>query len=267
MKLTLLDLTQNILSALNSDEVNSIGDTTESQQVADIIRTTYFNMIARTNLPEHKQLIQLTASGDITKPVLMYRPANVSKIDWIKYFKDDNNTNVSDNFQYVTILPIQQFSDMVNSFNDTETNVANLIFIEGGNNFNFRYKTDRQPCFCTVVQNYFIIFDSYDSTVDNTLQEEKTLCFGQIVPVFSMVDAFIPDLDDQQFPLLLNEAKSLAFFELKQTQNPKAEQESKRQWSRLQKDKSLVDKPSYFNQLPDFGRGGAYYPVGTHRGW
>jgi len=69
-----------------------------------------------------------------------------------------------------------------------------------------------------------------------------------------MGDTFIPELDDQQFPLLLNEAKSLAFFELKQTPHTKAEQEARRQWTSLQRDKSVDDKPSSFDALPNFGR-------------
>jgi hypothetical protein len=37
-KMTLLEMTQNILSAMNSDEVNSITDTVESLQVAEEIQ-------------------------------------------------------------------------------------------------------------------------------------------------------------------------------------------------------------------------------------
>jgi len=74
MKRTLLDYTQSILSSLNSAEVNSIGDTTESLQVAEILRTTYYNILGRAELPEHEKLFQLTSSGDPTKPTLMFRP-------------------------------------------------------------------------------------------------------------------------------------------------------------------------------------------------
>src|SRR5258705_4723346 len=86
MKRTLLDMTQSILSSLSSDEVNSISDTTESLQVAEIIRTTYFNMISRLGVVNHKQLIQLDPSLDPTMPVLMYIPQGISNIEWLKYF-------------------------------------------------------------------------------------------------------------------------------------------------------------------------------------
>jgi hypothetical protein len=80
------------------------------------------------------------------------------------------------------------------------------------------------------------------------------MCFGQVVPSFLLQDSFIPDLDAQQFPLLINEAKTLAFFELKQQPHQLAMQEVKRQWSTVQKNKSINNRPTYFNELADFGR-------------
>ena len=41
-KLTLLDMTQNILSALDSDPVDSIDETVEAVQVAELIKEAYF---------------------------------------------------------------------------------------------------------------------------------------------------------------------------------------------------------------------------------
>src|SRR5258708_40161403 len=98
MQMTLLDMTQNILSALSSDEVNSIGDNSESQQVALILKNKYFDIINRVSLPEHNQLIQLESSLSAIAPVEMFVPDNVSEIKWIKYF----NTNIFNNVNTVT---------------------------------------------------------------------------------------------------------------------------------------------------------------------
>ena len=92
---TLLDMTQEVASALSSDEVNSIGDTTESLQIAQIIKRKTLDIWARTHLPERDQLIQLIPSNDPDFPVLMTVPENVTDIQWIKYFNssatDDTN--------------------------------------------------------------------------------------------------------------------------------------------------------------------------------
>lgn len=263
MKLTLLDMTQSILSSMSSDEVNSISDTTESLQVAEILKQTFFNILSRSKLPMQQEMFQLDDSTDATQPVLMYRPSWVAKLDWIKYFDTSAGTH-----KYVTILPISQFVDIINGFNTDETDVETSTFTSNGKSFNFNYKNNKQPQFCTVIENYYVIFDGFDAEVDSTLQASKTQCWGEVLPTWENVDSFIPDLDDQQFPLLLNEAKALAFYELKQQPHAKAEQEARRQWGTLQKDKSLIDKPSYFDQLPSFGRqGGTNSSYFKARGW
>lgn len=249
MKRTLLDYTQNILSALSSDEVNSIGDSTESLQVAEIVKTCYFNIIARAELPLQKKPFQLDASLSALEPNLMFIPQGIKEVEWIKYFETSSGM-----YKYVTILPIQQFVDYVNGYSTSDANVDVLHLSVSGETFSFNYKDDTTPRYCTVISNYYVIFDSFEQTVDSTLQANKTMCFGLTTPIFKMEDSFVPDLDESQVPLLLNEAKSLAFLELKQVSHPKAEQEVKRQWSVLQKDKSIDNKPSYFDQLPNFGR-------------
>lgn len=266
---TLLDMVQEILSSMSSDEVNSIGDTTESMQVATIIKRKYFDIVSRAALPEHNQLIMLTPSNDTTMPTLMYVPDEVNRIDYIKY-RDDSVVGQSD-YKYVTILPNQQFIEMIGSFDPSGTNVDSFVFTDDANGFPgefvLYYNFDRQPGFCTVIGNKYIIFDSYDRTLDDTLQASKTMCFGQVAPIFRMEDTFVPRLDDKQFPLLLNEAKALAFFELKQMPHAKAEQEIKRQWSSTAKNKSVDNKPTYFDSLPDFGRRGGSMTWGHRRWW
>ena len=249
MKLSVLELTQLILSSMDSDEVNSISDTAEARQVAQVIRTAYFNILSRSNLPEHKGIFSLQSSLSASQPVLMSRPANVSRIEWIKYNKFTADDDEEDRFDYVTILPLQQFFDLIHQLNEDELEVGIMSF----QNQTFYFKNDTAPSYCAMLGDNYVIFDSYDNQVDVTLASNKTLCFGQTIPVFTVEDSFIPELDEQQFPLLLNEAKALAFFELKQMPHQKAEQESRRQWVTLQRTKELP-KPNYLNTLPNFGR-------------
>lgn len=286
MKMTLLELVQDILSSMSSDEVNSISDSTEALQVATIVRQKYFDIINRVNLPEHDQLVQLEPSIDATSPVLMYVPDGVADLKWLKYFNSnildtavssdhDINTDIipgsgqstappPPGYQYVTILPVVQFIDMVNSFNPTENDVESFTFSDTSNNYpssyTFYYKNQRQPNYCCIVSNYYVIFDSFDNTQDSTLQASKTMAWGRVIPMWKQVDNFIPDLADEQFQLLLNEAKSLAFFELKQQPHQLAAQEANRGWSNVQKNKAVANRPTYFNELPNFGRrSGVYY--------
>ena len=249
MKYTLLQLTQNILASMDSDQVSSISDTAESDQVSQIIRTTYYNIITRANLPEHEQMFTLTGSADTSTPVLMTRPDTVRKIEWIKYLNEDPDIN---QYLYVTILPFQQFKDMVDQFNDLETGYDSMSFLGQ----EFRFRTNLQPTYCTIINNNYVVFDSYDTVYDTSLymDDTKTMCWGQVIPTFTMSDSFIPDMDDHMFPLLLNEAKAQAFLELKQLPNADAAQQSKRLWNILNNQKALADKPSDFDSLAYFGR-------------
>ena len=68
MKKTLLEIVQNILNEMDSDEINSIDETVEASQVAQIVRSCYDEIISRDNWPHLKKMVQLEASDDITKP-------------------------------------------------------------------------------------------------------------------------------------------------------------------------------------------------------
>lgn len=383
MRMTLLEMTQNILSALNSDQVNSIGDSPESLQVAEAIKTTYFNMLGRYDMPEHNQLFNLEAANDPSQPVMMFVPDGVTRIEWLDYFDTNpadgtnlqvdqfgaysthdvnvdlesnangwstssttSNTmmlgqvqftvqtglvinigdgvfampNVSPNnymqgtvssynsstgvmyinvtnlvgsgtysawtlnqvgpnslsypgYKRVEVLPIDEFLHLTNRFNPTESDVESFTLKVNQNTtqypstFTFYYKNDIQPRHCCIISNYYVIFDSYDNTQDSTLQASKTRAFGWVYPNFQMSDTFIPNLDAQQFPLLLNDAKSLAFSEIKNQPHQKAEEEVGRQVVSLQKWKAIANKPTYFEELANFGRSGPDWSGGGRLGW
>lgn len=255
MRMTLLEITQEILSSMDSDEVNSISDTTESAQVATIIRRVYYDIVSRTSLPEHFELFELTASGDSSKPTLMYRPAKVNQLIWLKYDKQMLGDTAS-NYELVNYMPPTEFANMMHSLNTDETDVASFDHTISGDSITFLYRNDKAPDWWTSFDDYTFVFDSFDAEVDTTLQKTKTVCYGLVGVDWTLADGFYPDLDAQQFPLLVNEAKSLAWAELKQAQHMKAEQSARRQWIHLQQSKNALPskRGEFFSQLPNYGR-------------
>lgn len=260
MKYTLLDLTQSILSSMDSDEVNSINDTIESQQVVEVIKTVYDDIISRGDLNSNKTLFNLTASNDPTKPILMYRPDGIERMEWLKYnVEGDNDT--APTWSLMTYLPQEDFIDYMHRFNQDETNIQTFSHSVNGYLIDFVYRNDAAPQYFTSFNDTEIFFDSYDNTVDNTLQSSKTLAYGSKVTDFAKQDDYVPQLQPQQFALLLNEAKSLAWAELKQTIHQKAETTARRNWRHLYKTRTevpngdkLQDNSSFFDKLPNFGR-------------
>lgn len=259
MRYTLLDLTQNILSSMDSDEVNSINDTVESKQVVAIIKTVYNDIISRGGLTSTKALFNLTASGDNTKPVLMIKPEGITSIDWVRYNKvilTDPDPAWSD----VTYLPPQDFIQYISALSPSASDVESFNHTVNGFTFTFHYQNNGGPRYYTSFDDNTVIFDSYDAEVDTTLQTIKTLCYGTRNLTFVEADSFVAELQPDQFSLLLNEAKSLAWTELKQTPHLKAETTARKNWSHLARSRRNVPNASFENLAhskhigPRFGR-------------
>lgn len=256
MKYNLLELTQSVLASIGGDEVNSITDTAESLQVVEILRTVYDSIASRSNLPTHKTLFNLDASGNASKPVLMTKPDTITDVEWIRYniIKDGETDPTWADMKYMTL---DNFMCMVQSLKPSETNVESFSHTVNGFTFTFNYRNDIGPTYYTTFDDNTIIFDAYDAVVDTTLQSIKTLCYGSVSNIFTSSDTWTPNLQAEQFTVLLNEAKAMAWAELKQSSNSKAEQYARRGWTHIQASRQSI--PKYVNTqgllvAPDFGR-------------
>lgn len=254
MKLTLLEITQEILSSMDSDEVNSISDTPEATQVALIVRRAYLDLAARLNLPEHFDFFKLTASGDNNFPTIMYRPDTVSQLVWLKYDKRLESGDPAD-YQDVKYLEPSTFFDRMFSLNTDDTDVDSGNFVVGSDGFTLMWRNNVAPSYWTSMNDSTLVFDAYDSSMDTTLQKAKTHCWGLLNTSFTLTDGYTPDLDSQQFSLLVNDAKALAWAELKQATHQRAERESKRQLVSAQRNKqALPGNYPDLSKLPNYGR-------------
>jgi hypothetical protein len=157
-------------------------------------------------------------------------------------------------------LPPEDFINYIHQYRSSETNISTFSHSINGFIVQFTYRNDFPPQYFTSFNDSEIFFDSYDNLVDNTLQASKTLCFGAKITDFAKQDDYVPQLQPQQFALLLNEAKSLAWAELKQAVHQKAEQGARRNWTHLQKTRQEVpnsnklDSGSAFDKFPNFAR-------------
>ena len=257
MKYTLLELTQNILSSMDSDEINSISDTVESQQVVTIIKNVYDDIISRGDLNSNKTLFNLSASQDITKPIFMTVPDNIDRIDWLKYDCQKLGDDVP-NWTDMRYLPMDTFIDYMHQWNQNYDYIQSFDQIINGFTVRFTFRNDVAPTYYTSMDDNTIFFDAFDSTVDTTLQSSKSMGFGFKATDFQASDTWVPALLPNQFSLLVNEAKSLAWSELKQVAHQKAEQTARRNWIHLQNTRRSVpdntDNRPNFDKLPNFAR-------------
>lgn len=243
LKKTLLAMTQKILSSMDSDYVNSINDTVEAQQVAEIIQEVYGNMVVELDLPTHNLVTTLVALGDVNKPNYMQLSDDMGTINWIKYdSRTETNTDIQ--LKEITYLEPDMFHNHISSRNESS---ADVTVVTDFNGTKLLIKTNANPKYWTSFDDEYIIFDSYDSVIDTTLQAAKSAISTSKFKTFTLSDTFIPDLPDRFFPLLQAEAKAQAFAELKQVSNNKAERTARVQRVKLQKDKQRTGASHGYN--------------------
>lgn len=225
MKSTLLQIVQSILSDMDSEDVNSISDSVEAQQVASVVEDTYFNIIAARDIPEHNKLLPLISLADNTKPTHFTYPARTKNIIRIDY---NVRTTADPDYQEIIYVEPLVFLDRMDENGLKVTTVDQSVDLFVAN--------DRRPAYYTSFNDNHIIMDAYDASVEANLAANKTRAFGAIYPTFSQTDSFEPDLDNTLMPLLLAEAKSTCFSLFKGGPDAKVEQSARRLKSYVQND-------------------------------
>jgi hypothetical protein len=225
MKMSLLEMVQDILNDLDSDEVNSIDDTVEAQQIAQIIKTCYFEMMANRNWPHLRQLIQLEPSGDLSKPNYLRIPSLMKQMDIFRY---DVRKAPEDNVELreVAFVYPDEFLRKISNRNSSNQNIKIVTDFSGSS---LLIQKDKAPEYWTTFDDQHLVTDSYNEFVDDTLKSSKTQCLAYIHPQWVRTNEAIPNLPSEAFPALLEEAKSTAFVNIKQMMNQKAEQKAARQ--------------------------------------
>lgn len=268
MRMTLLKMVQMILSAMDSDEINSINDTAESVQVVDQIESCYNDIISTIEFPEHWTLFELDPSLDVERPTVMYIPDDIAQFEWIQY--DYNPLAVPNpaegdhrQLRYVWPMSRENFFNRMNALGSVDRpdqRVTQFDLMVGSERFDVRVWNNKEPSYYTCIDNRTLLFDSFDNTRANTLVSDRTMAYGQKIPVFLRQDSFVPNLEPRQFTLLYNEAKAQCFSDLKQVTNGRAEQKARRGWVHSQRKKATNPaapiKDSYTN---NYGRGGRKY--------
>jgi hypothetical protein len=246
-KMTLLEMVQDILSDMDSDEVNSINDSTESLQVAQIIKSTYYNIVDGKDYPFFKELFQLDSNGTVARPTHMRLPETIIDLEWIKYdcIKDGETRNRYTKIIYKTP---EEFLEIVDKRVSTASNIQVVTDSTG---IKLNIYNDKAPTYFTSFDDDYLVFDAFDSDVDSTLQNSKTQCHGKRSVTFTLADSFIPDIPVQMFSYLLNDAKSACFVTLKQMANPKVEQQAVSQKRRMSQEAWRISNGISY---PNYGR-------------
>jgi hypothetical protein len=247
MKQTLLEMVQEILSDMNSDSVNSIYDTIEATQVARIIKSVYEIQMTSGDWPHLMKLFKLASSTDSTKPTHVYMEDDVARIEWAKY--DIRETYASPiRYRDVQWMEPKAFVDMVMQRDPSKDNILTVMDYHGTP---LLVRTDHHPEWFTTFDDDFLVFDSYNSDVDSTIQQSKLQVFGKVLPTFNMQDGFVIDLPSKHFPAFKEECKSAAFLRIKEVFDAKSDDYAKKAKGYLSRERRRINNGIRY---PNYGR-------------
>jgi len=227
MATTLITVVQDIMSDLTSDEVNSISDTTEAMQVANIVKGIYEHHTTTREWESFKKLGSFDSLGDSDLPCIMLIPSRVTEIYWVKYDKREDGDTRS-KYLPVEYLDPKLFLEKANALDDnssdvdTMTHPDSLVPINVWNN--------QAPMYWTTFDQKYVVFDAYDSDVDDTIQNSKLQVYYYKLPdVMSLADDTEIDLPEDCMNLVISDAKSKAWFVIKEVPNQDEAARARRQ--------------------------------------
>lgn len=207
MSMNLQEMTERVAEFVNADKVDSIHDSDESYKIATIIKETFEEMILSKEIQTALELFHLQSSSNASAKTCLVLPDEALTIDIVKYTHKDGKIYSPE------YMEPMEFIDWTLGLDTTNEAVETVTDKETGAVYNIR--TDKDPSFYTIISGKYLIFDSYNSEFENTLQGRHCLCYGHTLPAFEMKDEFVPDLQEQQFPILLSRAKTAADMELR----------------------------------------------------
>lgn len=251
---TLLDMVQTIMSDMNEDLVNSIDDTQTADQVARIVRDTYYDMLNARLWPTTAKLSTLTPSADNNYPTHVKIPDNVYRLEKIRYNVKDQISNADglDEYKEIQWLSPDDFMTIVLQRNPANSDITTVLDNLSNTGVKLFIENDKDPQYWTSFDDEWVVFDSYDISFDDTIQSQKIMASVYIEPGWTQADTFIPDLPTKAFPLLLSESKKAAFVKVKQSQDPIEIERSRKQrtWMAGEKHRTRDKGINY----PDYGR-------------
>lgn len=254
---TLLQIVQSTLSSMDSDAVNHIGETQESEQIALLAKEVFIELATYQRIPQFEELSQLEGLSDSNQPTVMRIPKGSTDIVDVRYrhllagqeepfFREVEFLHKSDFLDMQLRLPLRGVGEEEHGFNILDSGIE------------VPYITTRGPRYWTTFDNEHVVFDAIDIRCDATMHQDQSLVLAYVIPEFLLEDTFVPPIPLKLISQYRNMIKELASFEQKQLSNQFRTRNAERQ---RYKNRSFggindgADEGEYTSrQRPDQGR-------------
>lgn len=244
---TLLEITQDILSEMGGDEVNSIFDTEESEAVARIVIKVFDAMSSRDVWPNNKAGTTLVARSDSDFPTHFTLADDVKEMISLYYDKRDASETRKD----YQPLKYKYPDDFLRYLNTRDSTAASTQEVTNDDGIVLLIRNDKSPDYYTSFNDKDIICDSFDSDAESNLVSAKVQAIALIQPTLTLADASVIDIPVDATSLLYEESLSRCQLKIKEVNDVKAEQEATRQRRALSRKDWRVNRQQRY---PNYGR-------------
>lgn len=261
MKRTLLQVVQSYLNRTSGFYVNSVFETDESQQAAEIVEEVYYEMAQEfPNLLFLQKDRTLDSVSDVARPTFLLIPSEFQNIKEAKILyntaREDQGETL--NWEVVNYLPPLDFlAETQLNYNDKDPNTE---VIEGFDKQKILIGNKEFPTYCTSFDDKYITFNSYHKDYDTTLQASKSRVIATEMPSFLQEDDFLIPVPEHLSETFLVMCLAELYSSLRQENNVKLDQRARRARIKLQQDNRVLGSSG--RAKTKYGRRA---PVGTRR--
>lgn len=233
MKKSVLEYVQATLSAMDSDNVDSINDTAEALQVADRLLDIYNEFCTRETWKFMDKFVVADSLADPAQPTAAEIPEEVKEVMSVSYDVSITGTSDFKELHYLKPLDFIRY-----------TQSAPVVVMVGP--AVYKVWDDRSPTYWTSFDEKTIVLDAYMADLSTTVETVRFRVYANVIPNFTVSDSFIPDLPDRCVPYLQHQLNAVCMSSLKQMESPNDVLMARRQYAMLQRRDSKFQKENYY---------------------
>lgn len=228
-KYTLLKMVQLVGAAINSDEIDSLGETREANDIQTILEQALNDLTTRRAWEFLRdQIMPLDAGTTVASLVI---PDGVTDLQEVRYSSarvlgDPKQHRV---MRYITPA---EFLDMSNRHSPSASNVEEIT---GPGGILLYVKNDTPPSVYTTFDESELFFDSYNAETDPTgLDVANSIIIATVSITTASADpTWVAPIPERMFQVWLYESYAMASNQLRQFDNPRYERMARRAYTQL----------------------------------
>ena len=243
-KRTLLEMIQEVSDAIDGDEISSLNETVEADQLQKLIVNVLEDLVTRQDWEFLKdKLIQL---NDASTVISLDVPDTVSKLQTMQYISTTDGKP-----RTLHYIPPEDYLQVMRQATSGDASTVDVIV----NGITLVAKTNQDPRFWTILEDAVFV-DGFDISRDTSGvvgSQSVTLSTKYFDFSGSTVGTWVAPLPEKMFGLWLQESIAEASVKLRQVEDPREERKARRQFVSQSRDEPIFRRDEGFGGV-NYGR-------------